>query len=677
MRKYFNESFKHFLHGGDYNPEQWKDYEGVWDEDMRLMKKANCNEMTMGIFSWATIEPREGEFDFSILDEMIDRVYKNGGRVILATPSGARPRWLAEKYPEVLRVNEYGHRKLFGARHNHCPNSPVYREKVRIIDEKLAERYGKHPAVLGWHISNEFDTGDCWCEYCQAAFHKFLKDRYGDVKTINDQWWANFWSHTIDSFDQVDPPGPLGDHIEGLRVDWRRYTRDAAIDFMDWEIKAVRKYSSLPVTTNLMPHHPIDNVKMAQHIDIVSWDSYPSWNNEEPPARPAAWTAQEHDSFRASKGKPYLLMESTPSLVNWKPVNKLKRPGMHKLASMQAVAHGADAVLYFQWRKSRGSREKFHGAVVDHLGTENNRVFKEVAEVGATLKKIEEVLGSTTKARAAIVWDVENKWLVSITGGLKDNKNYDQTVNDFYYELWSRAIDTDEISLDMDFSKYQLVIMPMPYSLTKSQIEKIEKYVKDGGTLITTYLTGYVNENDLCYLGGFPGENLKDVFGVWAEEIDTLYPTDRNAIVYDGEECEVVDFCERIHPLGSAKVIATYRDDFYAGEPAVIENSYGKGKTYYIAARDTGKLKNKLIGKVLADLKIPSNVGGLSEGVSAHKRTDGETEYLFVENYNPTPREVTLLAPATDMESGEKCEGTIKLDGYGVRIFKQPAAKTE
>ncbi len=671
MRKYYNESFKHFLHGGDYNPEQWKNYEGVWDEDMRLMKKANCNEMTMGIFSWSTIEPREGEFDFSVLDEMINRVYENGGRVILATPSGARPRWLAEKYPEVLRVDEYGRRKLFAARHNHCPNSPIYREKVRIIDEKLAERYGNHPAVLGWHLSNEYNTGECWCDNCKAAFHKFLKARYGNIETLNDQWWMTFWSHNADSFDQIDPPGALGDGYEALRNDWRRFCSESAIDFIDWEIKCVRKFSALPITTNLMPHYNIDNDKVAKRLDVVSWDNYPEWHNEENPARLAASIAEYHDNFRALLDKPFLLMESTPSLVNWRNFNKLKRPGMHKLSCMQAVAHGADAVMYFQWRKSRGSCEKFHGAVVDHTGNEFNRVFGDVAEVGATLNKIEEVLGSLTKVRVAIVWDIENEWLIKNTQGLRrDNKKYAETVRDFYYEIWSRAIDVDEIGLNRDFSKYDLVIMPMPYSLSKEQIDKIEKYVRSGGTLITTYLCGYVNENDLCYLGGFPGEKLKEVFGVWAEEIDTLFPSDRNAIVYGGEECEVVDFCERIHPVRTAKVLGVYRDDFYAGEPAVVENKYGKGKSYYIAARDTGKLKSALISKVLKDLGISSNVGNLSEGVTAHKRTDGETEYLFVENYNSTPRKVTLLSPSTDMESGEKCEGSVTVDGYGVRIFK-------
>ena len=407
-RNYLNKNFKKFYHGGDYNPEQWIDDKDVWDEDMRLMKLAHCNEMTVGIFSWAALEPKEGEYDFTFLDEIIDKVYANGGGVILATPSGARPHWLADKYPEVLRVDSEGRRMHFSARHNHCFTSPAYREKVRSINAALAERYGKHPGVIAWHISNEYG-GECYCPLCQQAFRKFLKDKYGTIENLNKAYWSSFWSHTYDSFEQIEAPSPMTERsIHGLNIDWFRFATAQTVDFMKCEVEPIKKICpDAKVTTNMMfEHYGYDYYKFRDVIDFASWDSYPLWHsgNQELTAQSCAFW---HDLYRSLKGKPFLLMESTPSLVNWHEYNKLKRPGMDNLASIQAVAHGSDSVQYFQWRKSRGSVEKFHGAVVDHDGTENTRVFRSVAKTGEILEKIEEIPATDEKAKEAKIYDQE------------------------------------------------------------------------------------------------------------------------------------------------------------------------------------------------------------------------------------------------------------------------------
>ena len=675
MKQYYNEDYKHFLHGGDYNPEQWIDTKEIWDEDMRLMKLAECNEMTVGIFSWAKTEPREGVYDFAFIDEILDKIYAAGGRVILATPSGARPRWMAKSHPEVLRVNSVGERNFFGRRHNHCLTSPYYRRKVREMDEQLAKRYSSHPAVIGWHISNEL-SGECFCEGCIGAFRAWLRKKYAnDIEKLNHEWWTTFWSHNYDSFDDIDPPSPKGDEYSPLVLDFRRFVTDTTKDFIKNEKDAIRKYSSLPVTANFMYRFAgLNYNKMADVLDVISWDNYPIWHNDSLPGdegniRAAVETAIAHDAFRALKQKPFLLMESTPSNTNWQAYAKLKRPGMHKLSSIQAVAHGSDSVMYFQWRKSRGSDEKLHGAVVDHVGNENTRVFREVAEVGRTLKSIEEVLGTMPEPRVAVVFDVENQWaLENVQGYCNKDKKYYETSYSFYYELWKRGIDVDVLDIERDLSRYDVVFAPMIYSISEKTIDALERYVREGGTLLSTYASFVANENDLCYLNGLPAGKLREVFGIFVEEIDSLYPTQRNAAIMDGEEYELLDYCELVK-AESAEALATYRDDFYRGESCVFVNSYGKGKAYYLAARDSGKLTERMVERILKERGIEGNLRDLPNGVTAHSRRDGDIRYLFVENYSS--EEKTVLVPeSVDLETGESLRGSLTLSPYGIRILK-------
>ena len=668
-------SFPHFIHGADYNPEQWIDTKEIWDEDMRLMKLANCNEMSVGIFSWAKLEPREGEYDFSFLDEIIEKIGKNGGKVILATPSGARPRWMAERYPEVLRVGPDGVREHFRSRHNHCFTSPVYREKVRQMNRRLAERYGKNPTVIAWHISNEY-SGECHCPLCMDAFRNFLREKYhNDISQLNRAYWTTFWSHTYDSFDQIEPPGKNTETgIHGLNLDWHRFVTHQTMDFIRNETAPLRELTpDLPVTINMMySFYDLDYHKIAEVIDFASWDAYPEWHNGDDSV-----CAQEagfwHDFYRTLKGKPFLLMESTPSLVNWKPYNKPKRPGMDVLSSMQAVAHGSDSVQYFQWRKSRGSCEKFHGAVIGHDGTENTRAFRSVQATGAMLKKLDEIAGTITKAQVAVVFDWENMWaLDDCQGYIGNDKQYFKTCYSYHRLFWERGIDCDIVSPKADLSGYKIVVAPMLYLTDSATVRNLKAYVSGGGTLYATYMLGTVNETDLCWLGGIPADCLKDVFGIIAEEIDTLYPEERQHAQMDGHSHELVDFCEVIH-LNGAKPLAIYTDGYYQNTAAAAIHSYGKGTAVYQACRDSGSLKEQIISKLIADAGVTSVLDTeqpLPAGVSAHSRTDGEHTYVFVENYyNHESEPVKLRGKMLDMLSGE-ITNTCTLGPYGFKVFK-------
>ncbi len=675
MRDYISEKFKKMVHGADYNPDQWLDCPEILSEDMRLMKKANCNEMTLGIFAWTALEPKEGEFSFAWLDKAMDDIYNAGGRVILATPSGARPAWMSKKYPEVLRVTERNEQMLYGERHNHCYTSPVYRQKVDIINRRLAERYKNHPALIGWHISNEYG-GECYCSSCKAEFRKWLKNKYGTLDNLNKQWWTAFWSHTFTDWEEIDPPSPLGDRtLHGKALDWKRFVTDQTADFMRNECRALREITPhIPITANLMGFYPnLDYRRLVKEIDFVSWDNYPSWQGNENDISVAKESAMTHDLMRSLNKRPFYLMESTPSLVNWQRINKLKRPGMHLISSLQAVAHGSDSVQYFQWRKSRGSSEKFHGAVVDHVGNEHTRVFKDVAEVGARLKALDEIVGSVVDSKVGILFDWDNYWAVNMAAGFqKENKKLIPTLGEYYSALWERGIDVDLLGAeDGNFSKYKLIIAPMRYMVNKELGEKLKAYVKAGGTLLCTYMTGMVNENDLCHLGGFPGAGLREVFGIWNEEIDTLYPEEDNTVrLTDGSVVKAVDYCEIIH-LEGASPLAYYDSDFYKGSPAATVNSYGKGKAYYVAFRDRGDYTDRLVEKLLTEADVTSSFdGNLPNGVTAHSRTDGKAIYVFIENYNSSQVNISTSLNWKELETDKPISGNITLAPLQTLILK-------
>lgn len=669
-------AFPHFLHGGDYNPEQWMDEPGIWDEDMRLMKLANCNEMSVGIFSWAKLEPREGVYDFSFLDAIIEKIGENGGKVLLATPSGARPHWLADKYPEVLRVGPDGVRERFRARHNHCYTSPVYRQKVRAINTQLARRYSHNPTVIGWHISNEYG-GQCRCPLCAQAFRDFLREKYAnDISRLNKAWWTTFWSHTYEDFQQIDPPGDYTETgVHGLNLDWRRFITRQTVDFMENEIAPLKAENpDLPVTTNMMfAFYDLDYSKFAPVLDFASWDSYPEWHSGDD-TQTAQQTAFWHDFYRSLKQKPFLLMESTPSLVNWKPYNKLKAPGMDVLSSLQAVFHGSDSVQYFQWRKSRGSSEKFHGAVVNHDGTEHTRVFRSVQTVGQILKTIDRVSGTLTRPRAAVIFDWENMWARDDSQGYaQHDKRYFETCYAYHKLLWERGIDCDIVSRHADLSRYSLVFAPMLYMTDRAAEENLRLFVENGGVLYATYMLGTVDENDLCHLGGIPGGTLKEVFGILAEEIDTLYPQERRTACAGEQKHTLVDYCEVVQ-LRGAQALAVYEDGWYKGLPAVTQHRWGKGLAVYQAARDEGSLAEQILEGLLESAGITSVLGStekLPRGVSAHSRCGGGETYVFVENYANTQQPTVALGGAMeDLLTGQITD-TVTLPLYGFGIYRK------
>ncbi len=671
------------LHGADYNPDQWLKYPEVLEEDIRLMKLAHCNVMSVGIFAWMAIEPEEGVFTFEWLDKLLERFAANGIYALLATPSGARPIWMSQKYPEVLRVAPNGIRNLHGARHNHCFTSPVYRDKVNIMNTKLAERYSNHPAVIGWHISNEFG-GECHCSYCEEAFRGWLKNKYGTIEALNDAWWTAFWSHTYTDWSQIESPTDRGEKaVHGQNLDWRRFVTDQTVDFCRHEIEPLRSANSeLPITTNFMlDFEPLNYWKFTDLLDMISWDAYPMWHdNGADDSDQAAWFGFNHDVFRSLKGgKPFMLMESTPSMTNWQPISKMKRPGMHMLSSLQAVAHGSDTVQYFQWRKSRGSSEKLHGAVVDHVGHEHTRVFRDVAELGATLEKLTEVVGTTVKPEVALIYDWENRWAVKDSQGPRNSGlHYEETAKSHYRPFWDLGVPVDIIDSECEFNPYKLLVAPMLYMVRAGVGERIERFVENGGVFVATYWTGIVDENDLCFLSGFPGP-LRKTLGIWSEEIDSLHDHDSNRIVIqDGNalglsgEYTARELCDLIH-LEGAEALAVYGEDFYAGRPALTVNQLGAGKAYYIASRNDSAFTNDLLARIVEQEGIKRVLNSeLPKSVTAQMRTDGTNDYVFLSNFSANKEAVQLdERNYLDLLTGDDAGQSIELAPYSCRILKR------
>lgn len=664
--------FSHLLHGGDYNPDQWLDCPEVLQRDIELMKEAHINCVSVAIFAWAKLEPQEGVYDFDWLEKIINDLYDNGIYTVLATPSGGKPVWMSEKYPEIRRVQADLVRDETGNRHNHCYTSPVYREKVKAINTKLAQRFASHPGVILWHLSNEYG-GYCYCPLCRAEFREWLKKKYGTLDNLNHEWWTAFWSHTYTDWEQINPPLKKGEHAtHGLDIDWKRFCTDRVIDFMKWERDAVKSVNpDIPVTANFMYYFDSYNYfKFKDELDVVSWDSYPQWtdgNNADLAADVALW----HDVMRCIKDQPFLLMESTPSTTNWTPVSRLKRPGMHMAQSMQAIAHGSNSVQYFQFRKSRGSQEKFHGAVVDHCERTDTMEFQDVKSVGERLEAIDGICGSHVNAEVALIYDTENRWAIDDAAGPRNcGTHYVENVQKHYRALWQLGVPVDVIDEECDLSKYKVVVAPMLYMLRGGIEKKLHDFVQGGGTLIGSFMTGFVNENDLCHMGGWPGGGLMEVFGLWNETTDSLWDGEVNHIVTGGASYEVRELCAMIHPT-TAETIGTYGEDFYKGEPALTVNNFGGGRAYYLGASAEAALYDDLYKKLSADIGLKTALPGvvLPRGVEACLREDGDTSYVFVQNFSGEEQTFALYGEYTLYPEGGAVN-EITLPKYGSVILR-------
>lgn len=661
-------------YGGDYNPDQWD--EATIAEDMRLFKKAGINLLTLPVFSWSKLEPDEGVYDFEWLDKIIDQIWANGIYVCLATPTTAQPAWLSTRYPEVLPVDIQGRKRTHGMRVFFCVNSLKYRERAAAIAEEFAKRYAHHPALAMWHVANEYGTY-CYCPTCQAKFRLWLRRRYGSVQELNKRWHTTFWGRIVTSFEEVTLPTELNDDYRfnpAIQLDYMRFVTDSTAECFMNEYNVLKKYNpDIPIQTNMSGYiKKLDQFTLTKCLDVVGWDNYP-WPHHTPD-----FIAMKHDIMRGLKGgQSFVLTEQSPNQQNWQPYNKLKRPGEVRILSYQALAHGADTVLFFQMRQSIAGQEKFHGAIISHAGHENTRVFRESEQLGHELEKLGDVfLQGRSPARVAILMDWNNWWALELTSGPNKDMDYLNTLSRYYKPFHQRNIPVDIVNpaADTDYSGYDLVVAPMLYMTKEGVAEKLTDFVREGGTLVTTVMSGLVDENDRCVFGEYPGK-LRDVTGVWVEEVDALRPDERNHIVMNGtlplpkQEYECSFLCDLMHTR-TAKALATYADDFYAGMPCVTVNDYGKGKAYYIGTEPDEAFLTDLMDHICAE----AGVQGLfqaDQGVEITRRvSDRGTVFFVINNLHEEAKVDFGTTRLTDLLHDTDVTGSITIAPRDVMVFK-------
>jgi len=669
-------------YGGDYNPEQWTPE--IWDEDFKYMKQAKMNIITLPVFSWARIQKDENSFDLDWLKEVIEKANKNNIQVCLATSTAVQPSWLSKKYPDILPVDKEGKKRHFGGRVKFCPNSENYRIAARNLTTKLAETFKSYPNILVWHIGNEYDNY-CYCDTCRDKFAAWVKDKYGTIENLNERWYLKFWGHQLYDFDEIVLPDDLSETWDGyglerttfqtILLDFKRFMNDSILGCYLNELEVIRAITpNIPVTTNLMgTFKPLDYFKWAKHMDIISWDHYPDLKDK--PFK----SAMRHDLMRSLKqGQSFMLMEQSPSQQNWAPYVNLKRPGSLRLQSYQTLAHGADTIMFFQMRRSRGNCEKFHGALIDHVGHNETRVFKECQWLGEELATFgDEFTQTRYGANVGMIFDWENWWAIEMSSGPSVDIRYIATIESYYEAFYNQHIGVDFVEMQGDFSGYDILVAPMIYMLKEGVKESLTQFVKAGGTLLITTFSGYVDENDLITLGGYPGE-LKELTGIWVEEVDGLFPDMANSIVMNPDECELTGMrteyscnllCDVIH-LTTAKALAHFGSDFYAGYPVITHNCVGDGEVYYMGTQPEASCIEDMI-KLLCNKKKITPILEVPQGVEVTYRRRERFEFIFLLNYSEQVQHISINEPCYDLVSQLEITDTLVLEIKGVAIIKR------
>ncbi|SDU27468.1 beta-galactosidase [Verrucomicrobium sp. GAS474] len=654
------------LYGGDYNPEQWP--ESVWKEDMRLMRLAGVNFVSIGIFSWAKLQPTEKTFDFGWLDRLMYLLGENGIWADLATATASPPPWMS-RYPDLLAVDVDGHVYSHGSRQHFSPSSPTYLRFAEALVKKIAARYAKHPALAAWHLNNEYacHMNMCYGEASAKAFRLWLKERYHTLDALNAAWGTAFWSQHYSAWEDVQPPRktPMFSN-PAQTLDFHRFTNAAFLKIAKMECAILRKATpDLPITTNLMSFFkPLDYFEWAKELDFVSWDSYP-----DPLDYGELIGARGHDLTRSLKpGRPFVLMEQVTSHVNWRPVNVAKPVGTMRLWSHQSVARGADGVMFFQWRQAASGAEKYHGSMVPHSpDPEKTRVFQEVRELGAELKKLEPVAGTLVRSRAAIVVDWETWWALELPSKPTEF-NYLAAIEPVHRYFYERNIAVDFVTPQSDLSGYSLVVAPTLYLLRGKDAKHLDRYVREGGTFLATCFSGIVDENERIVPGGYPG-HLRETLGLWIEEWWPLGPSETRKVRLGAKALSGSRWSEVIH-LKGAKALATFEEGYLKGKPAVTRHALGKGQAFYVGTVLDDSSLGVLLDDLSRGLKLAAPIKA-PKGVEVTLREGGGKRFLFLLNHNGKAVRLPLgRLKGTDLISGRKSGKAVLLKASDVAVIE-------
>jgi beta-galactosidase len=653
-------------YGGDYNPEQWP--RETWAEDVRLMREAGVTVATVGVFSWALLEPEQGRFELDWMADVLDLLHGGGIAVDLATATASPPPWLSLAHPETLPERADGTRLWPGGRQAWCPSSPVFRERAIALVTALAERFGDHPALAMWHVSNELGCHNvhCYCDVSAAAFRRWLAGRYGTVEDLNEAWGTAFWSQRYTDWEQVLPPRTAPTFPNPTQqLDFARFSSDELLDHFRAERDLLRRLTpEVPVTTNFMVSprtKDMDYHAWGHEQDLVSQDHYVVAADPDAQVE-LSWSA---DLTRGTAGgAPWFLMEHSTSAVNWQERNVAKLPGQLARNSLAHVARGADAVCFFQWRQSRAGAEKFHSALVPHAGT-GTKVWREVVDLGATLARLGEVAGSTVRADVAILFDWHSWWAAELDSHPSGDVTYTDRSLALYRALWDAGVTVDLVHPDSDLSAYRLVLVPTLYLVTDRSAEALRSYVERGGHALVTYWSGIVDQDDHVRLGGYPGA-FRDLLGIRTEEFHPLRAGEEVRLAGGLLDGETADVWTEDLALQGAKEVSGYADGPLPGVPALTRHTVGRGTAWYLATRLRPPGTAALVRELCA-------VAGVAvhdrPGVEVVRREGERASYLFVLNH--TGREATVPAVGADLVSGQECAQAVRVPPGAVAVVRE------
>ncbi len=661
-------NFPHMVYGSDYNPDQWTPE--IWQEDVRLMQEAGVNLVSLGIFSWAKLEPKPGVFDFDWLDQIIDLLHAHSISVNLATPTASPPAWMIRLHPEMLPVNADGVTLWHGSRRHYCPHNPDYHHYATRIAAQLAERYKNHPALAMWHVDNEYSchVGECFCDNSAAAFRTWLKERYNKLDKLNFAWGTAFWSQLYGDWEEIQPPRRSPAQTNPTQqLDWARFSSDSWLTCFE-EQKAILKQitPNIPVTTNFMGFHKnVDYFKFAAQEDVVSQDSYP--DTYEPD-----WIVQAGmvcDLIRSvGARRPWLLMEQAASQVNWRQRNAVKHPGVMRLESYQAIARGADGIMFFQWRQSQAGAEKHHSGMLPHIGTDS-RVWREVKALGNELRQLDSLLHSEVKADVAILMDWNNWWALELDSKPSSDLKMIPQLYSYYKPLFERNITVDFAHPESDLSRYKLVIAPNLYLVNDVSAKNINQYVENGGTLLMSFFSGIVDQNEHIGLGGYPVP-FRDTLGLVIEEYVPYSEIQSNTFcTIDGKEFSCTFWSDVIH-LKAAQALATFEQDYYAGSPAITRNQFGKGTAYYISTIPEQSGMDWLMNEIFKTADVKPIMSNIPTDVEAVERANESNSWLLLLNHSANKVIIPLERGGVDLLKNAKVNDFVELEPMGIAIVQ-------
>jgi beta-galactosidase len=648
--------------GGDWNPEQWP--ESVWEEDIALMQQAGVNLVTLGVFSWAIIQPDEKTWNFAWLDKVLDLCLKGGIKVDMATATASPPPWLGYNYPDTLAVTADGMRLAWGARQHYSPSSKTFIEKSQLLAKKLVERYGNHEAIVMWHVGNEFGahTALCYSDESAEAFRNWLRNKYKTVDRLNDRWGTRFWSQQYSTFDEVMPPRTTAYFPNpSQQLDFKRFSSDAMLELYKAEHQIIRSSvaDDIPITTNYMRLFPhADYWKWSKELDVVSDDWYPDHSDPDHQIEGSLGAALMRS---LKQGKPWLLMEQATSAINWRQVNGPKTFGAYSRWSIQQLAHGADGILHFQWRASVRGAEKWHSGMVPHAG-QDTRIWREVCEMGANLEKLQPVVGTRTVSKIAIALDWNSWWALELDSRPSTLLRQRTFLLDYYRHFFELGYSVDFVNPEQDLTPYKLVVIPNLYLATDSAIANLRSAIESGVNVFMGPFSVAVDDDEGVRVGGHL-VGLRDLFGSYTEEWHPLYENQSFDLI-DGDGKSVGkanDWAEFTNLTAGAEKLLEYGAGALSGRPALAKLDLAKATTWILSCVPEDQVMRDILKGILSDCDLPTLISSKSEFVEIAKRENEDLEFLFALNHSKQDGFVVLENDVVDLISGSELKASSKV----------------